>query len=34
LNTVEHLEALGTHDPALFALADHLRSESDETEEA
>ncbi len=34
LNTVEHLEALGTHDPALFALGDRLRGESDEAEEA
>lgn len=27
LNTVEHLEELGTHDPLLFALAARLRSE-------
>ena len=30
LNTVEHLEALGTHDPLLFALAERLRREADE----
>jgi len=28
LNTVEHLEELGTHDPLLFALAERLRSEN------
>ena len=32
LNTVEHLEALGTHDPALFTLADRLRSTSEESD--
>ncbi|WP_244462646.1 gamma-glutamylcyclotransferase [Methyloceanibacter caenitepidi] len=30
LNTVEHLESLGTHDPLLFALAERLRNEMDE----
>lgn len=30
LNTVEHLESLGTHDPLLFALAERLRQGSDE----
>lgn len=30
LNTVEHLEELGTHDPLLFALAERLRREADE----
>lgn len=30
LNTVEHLESLGTHDPLLFALAERLRKEIDE----
>lgn len=32
LNTVEHLEALGTHDELLFALADRLRREGQEGE--
>ena len=30
LNTVAHLESLGTHDPLLFALAERLRNETDD----
>ncbi|MDJ0513155.1 MAG: gamma-glutamylcyclotransferase [Methyloceanibacter sp.] len=32
LNTVAHLEALGTHDPSLFALAARLRRGADDEE--
>lgn len=30
LNTVRHLQTLGTHDPLLFALAEQLRRETDD----